>query len=41
MPEQAVKTVLKKAVRARAVELSKRLFSAKQIGEKDVRACAD
>src|SRR4051812_37420492 len=37
MPEQAVKTVLKKAVRARAVELGKRLFSAKQIGE---RTCA-
>jgi hypothetical protein len=34
MPEQAVKTVLKKAVRAQAVELGERLFSARQIGKR-------
>jgi hypothetical protein len=33
MPEQAVKTVLKKTVRARAVALGERLFLAKQIGK--------
>ena len=32
MPEQAVKTVLKKAVRARAGELAERLFSAGDCG---------
>jgi hypothetical protein len=37
MPEQAVKTCSKKPSEARAVELGERLFSAKQIREKDVR----
>jgi len=41
MPEQAVKTVLKKTVRARAVELGERLFSARQIGKRTSRACVD